>query len=112
MTCIIFFLLPLFLTPTDSHNLPDPVDGSCHPNPCPPSYDCYDRKHSEYIVYCKCRAGYVGDGVSLCRPATPPPDPPRNPCIGACGLNARCKVVGGIAACACPAGYQGNPTYR
>merc|ERR1719291_1512592 len=32
----------------------------------------------------------------------------RDPCIGACGYNANCKVVNHVAACACPAGYTGN----
>jgi len=32
----------------------------------------------------------------------------RDPCIGACGYNANCKVVNHVAACACPAGYSGN----
>ena len=139
-------------THLDDHDLPHPADTSCHPNPCPQTYQCFDSKPSEYRVYCKCRhapvlllntiqiiqssvlnqifrPGFIGDGVNSCRRAPtqppPPPPPPRNPCIGACGYNARCKVkktlssktltfqvVNGVAACACPAGYTGNPTHH
>ena len=83
-------------------DLPHPVDTSCHPNPCPPTYQCFDSKPSEYRVYCKCRhgcvldlmtihhkiylkhlnqmfrPGFIGDGINSCRRApTQPPPPPR-----------------------------------
>merc|ERR1712198_678394 len=36
----------------------------------------------------------------------------RDPCIGACGYNANCKVVNHVASCACPSGYTGNAAVR
>lgn len=33
----------------------------------------------------------------------------KNPCLGACGNNAQCKVVHRHAQCSCPSGYYGNP---
>ena len=45
-----------------------------------------------------------------------PPPPPSNPCLhnGPCGIDAHCKPIahGEAAACACPAGWTGEPTSR
>ena len=58
----LILLLPTLLqahitahTHLDDHDLPHPADTSCHPNPCPQTYQCFDSKPSEYRVYCKCR---------------------------------------------------------
>ena len=32
-----------------------------------------------------------------------------NPCVGVCGINAKCDVVGHNPICSCPVGYIGDP---
>lgn len=33
----------------------------------------------------------------------------QNPCLGTCGLDARCQVVAHNPVCSCPDGYDGDP---
>ena len=35
-----------------------------------------------------------------------------DPCIGACGIDAKCEVVNHNAICSCPKGYTGHPYNR
>lgn len=71
------------------------------------------------IDFLQCLPTYIGSPPN-CRPeCTINPDCPldkacknlkcEDPCRGACGFNAECKVVNHQAFCSCPPGFQGDP---
>lgn len=97
--------------------LPAPViQNPCHPSPCGPNSQC--REINGQAV-CSCVPNYIGSPPT-CRPeCTVNSDCPfteacsnqkcRDPCIGACGIGAKCIVVSHSPICSCPNRYSGNP---
>lgn len=92
------------------------VSNPCEPSPCGPNSRC--RVVNQNAV-CSCIEGFIGN------PPTCRPECVRNsdcgpqmacqnqkcvdPCPGACGFNAICKVTNHAPICTCPARYTGNP---
>lgn len=86
------------------------------PSPCGPYSSCRDIGGSPA---CSCQSGYIGSPPN-CRPeCTINSDCSSNlacmqekckdPCVGACGLQAQCNVINHTPGCACPEGYTGDP---
>lgn len=93
---------------------PDP----CNPSPCGGNAFCKERNGAGS---CACLPEYFGDPYTGCRPeCVTNSDCSRDhacinnkckdPCPGACGLNADCRVVNHAPTCVCLPGYEGNPT--
>lgn len=93
-----------------------PISDPCLPSPCGLHAEC---RNSGGSVSCACQSGYVGNPPN-CRPECTinsecPSDQAcinencRDPCFGACGLNARCTVFNHIAQCSCFEEYSGDP---
>lgn len=89
----------------------------CLPSPCGSNAVCEDRNGAGA---CICAPGYFGDPYIGCRPeCVLNTDCPwdkscqnnkcRNPCSGACGSNAECRVAHHSPYCTCIYGYTGNP---
>lgn len=96
------------------------ISEPCNPNPCGPNADCSVGLTKNPI--CTCRPGFYGDPQSNrgCGPeCTTNSECPstqacinqkcRDPCPGACGINAACRVTGHNPVCTCVPGYTGNP---
>lgn len=88
----------------------------CRPSPCGPNSQC---RESNGQAVCTCLAGYYGVPPT-CRPeCVVNSDCARNracanqkcidPCPGACGVNAQCRVVNHNPICSCINRYTGNP---
>lgn len=88
----------------------------CSPSPCGPNSQC--RTVDEHSV-CSCLEGYVGSPPG-CRPecvvsAECPPNKACisqkcvDPCLGSCGVNARCEVINHSPICSCREGQTGDP---
>lgn len=88
----------------------------CDPSPCGPYSTC---RNVNGQAMCSCLIGYQGVPPS-CRPeCLIDSDCPTvkscsnqkciNPCSGACGINAECRVHNHAAICYCRNGYSGNP---
>ncbi|CAB4059875.1 unnamed protein product [Lepeophtheirus salmonis] len=93
-----------------------PVD-LCSRNPCGPNAKCVSRNNA---VGCICNPGYFGNPHIECRPeCVINNDCPYNkaciqqkcidPCQGACGYKAECRVVSHNPECYCPSGLSGDP---
>ena len=89
-------------------------------NPCGPNAECTTGPLNNPV--CVCRPGFYGDAQSQrgCGPECTtnsecPSDKAcinqkcRDPCPGACGINAACKVTEHNPVCTCVPGYAGNP---
>lgn len=88
----------------------------CDPSPCGPNSIC--RPVGTEPV-CSCISGY--DGIPPdCRPecvssSECPPSKAcvnmkcQDPCPGACGRDAQCRVVNHSPICVCPSGWTGDP---
>lgn len=85
-------------------------------SPCGPNSQC--RNIEDHAV-CSCLQGYLGSPPS-CRPECvvssecPPTRACVNkkctdPCLGSCGLNARCEVINHSPICSCLPGQTGDP---
>jgi hypothetical protein len=93
---------------------PDP----CNPSPCGVNSIC--RKQGSSSV-CECIQGYQGNPYEYgCKPecVINSECPLRmacsnykctDPCVGACGYNAECKVINHSPFCTCPSKMIGNP---
>jgi hypothetical protein len=88
----------------------------CQPSPCGANAVCQLMNGHEA---CSCYPGYIGPPPN-CRPeCVINSECPTNkaciqrecgdPCIGSCGINAKCDVVNHNAICSCPQGYIGDP---
>jgi hypothetical protein len=88
----------------------------CNPSPCGANAIC---KEQNGAGSCTCMKNYYGDPYISCRPeCIQNSDCDRtkscvntkcvDPCVGACGLNAICKVSNHIPHCTCLSGYEGN----
>lgn len=92
-----------------------PNSDACLPSPC----GLYAECRNTGSVSCACLPGYIGNPPN-CRPeCTINSECPsnlacinekcRDPCSGACGLNAKCSVFNHIAQCSCVDQYIGDP---
>ena len=118
---------PGFISP------PEPVD-PCLPSPCGPNAECHV---ADYRPVCSCLPGNNEDHKRLLQfvmtfylgyYGAPPDCRPEcvinsecapslacinlkcaNPCVGVCGINARCDVVAHNPVCSCPQGFIGDP---
>lgn len=89
----------------------------CTPSPCGSNAICAENNGAGS---CTCVEGYFGDPYSGCRPecvlnSDCPWDKScqnmkcRDPCVGACGINAECSVTHHRPLCSCLHGHTGNP---
>jgi hypothetical protein len=97
-----------------------PIDQNpCNPSPCGQNSQC--REINGQAV-CSCIPGYIGSPPT-CRPeCTVNSDCPqneacsnqkcRNPCLGTCGISAKCTVVNHNPICSCPPRLTGDPFIR
>lgn len=97
--------------------IPTPLPEPCTPSPCGANAIC---KESHNAASCTCYPGYFGDPYVGCRPECVQNSDCAwdlacvnnkcvNPCSGACGINAECKVVHHTPSCFCLSEYTGNP---
>jgi hypothetical protein len=88
----------------------------CNPSPCGPNSQC---RAPSGLAVCSCLTGYMGAPPS-CKPeCLVSAECPQNqacvnnkctdPCLGSCGLNARCQVINHSPICSCPPGQTGDP---
>lgn len=95
---------------------PAPIE-PCNPSPCGANAIC---KELNGAGSCTCLPEYFGDPYLGCKPecvinSDCPKDKAcignkcKNPCPGACGLNADCRVSNHAPSCFCLEGYTGNP---
>lgn len=88
----------------------------CLPSPCGPNSICQNINESPS---CTCMPEFIGTPPN-CRPeCSSNSECPNdlacinskcsNPCIGACGSMAECRVVSHTPNCVCPQGYFGDP---
>lgn len=109
--------------PTPVVGEPGTIDreDSCNPNPCGTNAECRQQGASGNV--CVCLPGLLGDPYVACKPECVTNSDCSNnkaciaqkckdPCPGACGVNARCQVVGHNPVCSCPNGYTGDPFIR
>lgn len=93
----------------------DNYPNSCVPSPCGPNSVCEIK--SNHPV-CSCRPNYSGT-PPYCRPeCVISQECPSNqacinekcldPCINACGNNAKCDVINHMPLCSCISGYKGD----
>lgn len=91
----------------------------CDPSPCGPNSLC--RANNGQAV-CTCISGYLGSPPT-CRPECAVNSDCsldracvnqkcQNPCTGACGLRAQCRVINHNPVCQCPAEFIGDPFIR
>lgn len=99
---------------------PEPPPNPCHPSPCGANALCRERNG---VGSCSCLPEYFGDPYTGCRPeCVSNSDCDRNkacsnnrckdPCPGACGVNAECRTINHSPTCTCLNGYSGNPLIR
>lgn len=76
----------------------------CSPNPCGSNGQCRVVNGVASCVYPECviNQDCARDRVCLSQKC-------KDPCIGACGVNAVCQVVNHNPICSCPSGYMGSP---
>lgn len=95
------------------------VTNPCIPSPCGQNSQC--REVNGQAV-CSCVPGYIGS-PPLCRPeCSISSDCPLdkacnnqkciNPCVGSCGVGAKCEVIKHNPICSCPSMYTGDPFIR
>lgn len=88
----------------------------CEPSPCGPYSVC--KNVNDHAV-CSCQTNYIGTPPG-CRPeCVVSSECPQNracinqkcsdPCIGICGIKARCQVINHNPICSCPSGLIGDP---
>lgn len=89
---------------------------ACQPSPCGPNAQCREQQSQ---AICSCLPNYIGTPPA-CRPeCTSSHECPldkmcinhkcQDPCPGACGTNAQCRVQNHNMLCSCLEGYTGNP---
>lgn len=108
LCCCYHFCLPATL-----------IVNPCNPTPCGPNSHC--RSINEQAV-CSCVAGYIGSPPT-CRPECISSSECSlvkacinqkclDPCIGTCGIRARCEVINHNPICSCPEQLTGDPFTR
>lgn len=107
--------MPVNFEPTLTPTLRDP----CSPTPCGPNSECRATGLDLATPSCTCLRGFIGQPPS-CRPeciinSECPSEQAcinqkcRDPCPGACGFNAICRVINHTPTCSCNEGFIGNP---
>lgn len=97
----------------------EPTQNPCEPSPCGPYSNC--RVVNNHAV-CSCKENYIGNPPS-CKPECMVSSDClpnlaclnqrcKDPCPGACGINAKCQVVNHNPICSCNSGYTGDPFIR
>lgn len=77
-------------------------------------------KQANNTFSCMCKPGFFGNPWLACRPEcvlnTECPfnkacisNKCRDPCAGACGVNAQCDIINHVPVCYCPADFSGDP---
>lgn len=95
------------------------VQNPCNPSPCGPNSQC--RNINKQAV-CSCVIGYIGNPPT-CRPECVTSSECSlvkacinqkcvDPCIGTCGIRARCEVINHNPICSCPEQHSGDPFTR
>ncbi|KAG8232833.1 hypothetical protein J437_LFUL013159, partial [Ladona fulva] len=105
--------------PNDLACISEQCVSPCSPTACGTDAVC---RASDHRAICLCPEGYGGEPSKACTRRECIRDEDcgesdkscidgscRNPCLGACGANAQCRVIGRRANCLCPPGYFGNP---
>lgn len=88
----------------------------CLPSPCGPNADC---RNVAGVASCACQKDYFGS-PPYCKPeCTINSECSSNlacirhkcqdPCLGCCGIQARCHVINHMPICSCSEGYTGDP---
>lgn len=91
----------------------------CIPNPCGSNALCKDNNG---LATCSCMLDFFGSPPN-CRPectVNSECDSSKScvrqkcidPCVGACGQNAECRVVNHAPICSCRQGFEGDPFIR
>lgn len=91
-------------------------ENPCEPSPCGPNSMC---KITTDRPTCSCLPSYIG-APPRCRPECVVNSECSladscinqkcsNPCVGTCGINAKCQVVNHNPICSCPVNYIGDP---
>lgn len=94
-----------------------PVPLPCDPSPCGANAICKERNGAGS---CSCLPDYTGDPYQGCRPECVQNsdcvhtkacinNKCKDPCVGACGINAQCQVINHQPSCSCLSGYTGDP---
>lgn len=97
----------------------EPLQHPCVPSPCGPNSQC--REINSQAV-CSCLPEYQGSPPS-CKPeCVVSSECPSNrachkfkcanPCVGTCGIGAKCEVINHNPICSCPASLTGDPFTR
>lgn len=99
-------------------NAPKPPErrDPCNPSPCGPNSQCRNINSN---AVCSCIVGYFGAPPN-CKPeclVSAECAPTRScinqkcidPCLGSCGIGARCEVINHSPICSCPEGQTGDP---
>lgn len=96
-----------------------PIEMPCTPTPCGLNSQC--RELDNHAV-CSCLPDMIGAPPN-CRPECLVSSECalekscinqkcKNPCIGVCGLNARCQAINHNPICSCELGFSGDPLVR
>lgn len=92
----------------------------CQPSPCGPNSICQTTNSD--TPSCQCMPEFIGSPPS-CRPECLTNSECaaqmacinkkcQDPCVGACGFNAECRVVSHSPICVCPSGYTGDASVQ
>lgn len=102
---------------SEFHHTPVSSRSPCDPNPCGPNSRC--KPSSEGYAICSCLPNYRGSSPNCQPECTVNAECAQNracvnlkcvdPCVGTCGIGARCEVIGHNAICSCPPGQSGDP---
>lgn len=106
----------MYFLPLDKPIINEPQVDPCRPSPCGPHSECKTVGES---YQCSCLIGFVGY-PPFCKPECISNgecsdnlacinEKCQDPCPGACGFNAKCRVVTHSPLCVCPSGYTGDP---
>lgn len=100
--------------PIVAHDYPINVN-PCQPSPCGPNSQCREANGQ---AVCSCLPGYRGSSPTCSPECVVSSDCPLNkacsnqkcidPCPGACGVNAQCRVINHSPICNCLNRYTGN----
>lgn len=113
----VLFLSPSLDPPRPLPPAPAPPTDPCNPNQCGPYSIC--KSSDPYRAACTCQPNYVGAPPN-CRPECIRDSDClntqncaqgrcRNPCNGACGVNALCTATNHQGICKCAPGFDGDP---
>lgn len=98
---------------------PTVIENPCNPSPCGPNSRCQSFNNQ---AVCTCISGFIGNPPA-CRPECVVNTDCAlneacintkcgNPCLGACGISARCQVLNHNPICSCPPVFTGDPFVR